>query len=161
MTVRSDEFELADEGLGDRQPLRVLVDSKLQLQSDARFFKADSPILVANLIREGEGDLPHISYLKTEAAAEHLDLDDLLQKLGDLEINELFVETGSELSGAFLSAGLVDELIIYMAPKLMGSDARAMFELPLQKMAESLPLHIKDIRQLGGDIRITAMPEME
>jgi len=56
---------------------------------------------------------------------------------------------------------LVDELIIYMAPKLMGSDARAMFELPLQKMAESLPLHIKDIRQLGGDIRITAMPEME
>lgn len=161
MTVRAGEFELNEEAIGERQPLRILVDSKLQLESEARFFKAEAPILVANLIKQGEGDLPHIEYLKTEEHEEHVDLFDLLQKLGEREINEVLVESGSELSGAFIRAGLVDELIIYMAPKLMGSDARAMFELPLQKMAESLPLHIKEIRQLGGDIRITAMPEME
>lgn len=161
MTVRAKEFELDEEGMGMRQPLRVLVDSKLQLAEDARFFKADSDILVANLCREGSGDVSHIEYLKVEEEQGHIDLTDLMYKLGERGINEVFVETGSELSGAFLRTGLVDELLIYMAPKLMGSDARALFELPLQKMAESLPLHIKEIRQLGGDIRITAMPEME
>lgn len=164
MTVRADEFEIAEEGLGERQPLRVLVDSKLQMEKDARFFQAQTPVLVANLSRDGSGaeeSESHISYLKTEEAEGHVDLTELVEKLGDRGINELLVETGSELSGAFLRAGLVDELIIYMAPKLMGSDARALFELPLQKMTESLPLHIKEVRQLGGDLRITASPEME
>lgn len=161
MTVRPEEFELDEENVGDRQPLRVLVDSHLQLDKKARFFQAQSPILVANLEREGAGDLDHINYLKVDAEAGHIDLDNLLDKLGEIEINELFVESGSELSGAFMRAGLVDELLVYVAPKLMGSDARSLFELPLQKMAESLPLHIKEIRQIGGDIRITAMPEME
>lgn len=161
MTVRAEEFGLQGEGIGQRQPLRVLIDSRLQLQSEARFFRADSPIIVANLKQEGKGEHTHISYLKTAEEGGHLDLNDLLVKLAEREVNEVLVESGSELSGAFIRAGLVDELIIYMAPKLMGSDARASFDLPLQKMAESLPLHIKDIRQLGGDIRITAMPEME
>ena len=164
MTVRADEFEIAEEGLGERQPLRVLVDSKLKMEKDARFFQAQTPILVANLSRDGSGNEEgdsHISYLKIEEAEGHVDLTELVEKLGDRGINELLVETGSELSGAFLRAGLVDELIIYMAPKLMGSDARALFELPLQKMTESLPLHIKEVRQLGGDLRITASPEME
>jgi diaminohydroxyphosphoribosylaminopyrimidine deaminase/5-amino-6-(5-phosphoribosylamino)uracil reductase len=161
MTVRPEEFELDEENVGDRQPLRVLVDSHLQLDKKARFFQAESPILVANLEREGAGDAEHIKYLKVDAEENHLDLDNLLDKLGEMEINELFVESGSELSGAFMRAGLVDELLVYVAPKLMGSDARSLFELPLQKMAESLPLHIKEIRQIGGDIRITAMPEME
>jgi len=164
MTVRADEFEIAEEGLGERQPLRVLVDSKLQMEKDARFFQAQTPVLVANLSRDGSGaeeSESHISYLKIEEAEGHVDLTELVEKLGDRGINELLVETGSELSGAFLRAGLVDELIIYMAPKLMGSDARALFELPLQKMTESLPLHIKEVRQLGGDLRITASPEME
>lgn len=164
MTVRAEEFELSEEGLGERQPLRVLVDSTLQMNDGARFFQAKSPILIANLTQDGEekqGGDSHIGYLRTDEDQGHVDLADLVKKLGDREINELLVETGSELSGAFLRAGLVDELIIYMAPKLMGSDARALFELPLQKMTESLPLHIKEVRQLGGDLRITASPEME
>ncbi len=161
MTVRPEEFELEDENIGERQPLRVLVDSKLQLNTSARYFQAQSPILVANLEKEGEGSADHVRYLKVDAEADHIDLDNLLDKLGELEINELFVESGAALGGAFMRAGLVDELIVYIAPKLMGTDARGLFELPLQKMAESLPLHIKEIRQIGGDIRITAMPEME
>ena len=161
MTVRPEEFDLKEEGLGDRQPLRVLVDAKLQLEKDARFFKAESPILVANLSKEGKGDLAHVDYLQVAQEDGRVDLHDLLDKLGAAQINDLLVESGPSLGGAFMRSGLVDELVVYIAPKMMGSEARALFEMPLQKMAESLPLHIKEIRQLGGDIRITAMPETE
>ena len=161
MTVRPEEFDLDVEYLGQRQPLRILLDAKLQMPSDARFFKAESPILVANLSREGTGDLSHVRYLKVAENNEHIDLEALLDQLGAEQINDLLIESGATLAGAFMRAGLVDELIIYVAPKLMGSEARALFDIPLQKMAESLPLHIQEIRQLGGDIRITAKLEKE
>lgn len=159
MTVRAEEFELVAEGIGERQPLRVLVDAHNRLPMGARFYKAKSPILVANLERDESSE--HIRWIKIPAQGQHLDLVALLQQLGELGINELLVESGHELSAAFMRAGLVDELVIYVAPKLMGSDAAPLFLLPLQKMAESLPLHISEVRHIGGDIRITAVPETE
>ena len=84
-----------------------------------------------------------------------LDLSTVLDYLAQEEINEVLVETGSTLSGAFVKAGLVDETIIFMAPKLMGHQGLPLFNLPgLDRMDQNLQLEIKDLRQLGEDIRI-------
>ena len=68
------------------------------------------------------------------------------------------MESGAGLAGAFMRARLVDELIVYMAPKLLGSQARALFELPFDAMAEAVDLEITDMRAIGHDWRITARP---
>jgi len=142
LTVRPEEFGLSEPGLGDRQPLRVLVDSQQRLPQDARFFKAVEPIF-------------------SSENSHHVDLDALLKDLAARGCNEVLVEAGAALSGAFFRLGLVDELIVYMAPKVMGSDARAMFDVPLRFMDEALPIRFTDVRSVGRDIRITAVPETE
>ena len=73
----------------------------------------------------------------------------------------MLVEAGASLSGAFFRLGLVDELIVYVAPKVMGSAARALFDVPLRFMDEALPVRFTDVRSVGRDIRITAVPETE
>ena len=85
-----------------------------------------------------------------------VDLKALLGLLAARECNEVLVEAGAELAGAFISCGLVDELVIYMAPKLLGSTARPLLDLPLQTMSASLATEIIDIRAVGDDWRITA-----
>ena len=80
-----------------------------------------------------------------------------MQHLGALEMNEVHLEAGAGLCGALLQAGLVDELVIYMAPHLMGNTARGLFELPgLDRLAQRVQLKITDIRAVGEDWRITA-----
>jgi diaminohydroxyphosphoribosylaminopyrimidine deaminase/5-amino-6-(5-phosphoribosylamino)uracil reductase len=86
-----------------------------------------------------------------------VDLAALMQTLAALPCNEVLIEAGATLNGAFLQTGLVDELLLYYAPKLMGSTARGMFALPeMARMADAHPLHILDIRQFGQDIRVQA-----
>jgi len=81
----------------------------------------------------------------------------VLQYLARLEVNEVHLEAGATLSGAMLDAGLVDELVIYMAPHLMGDAARGLFRLPgLERMAQRIQLQVRDIRAVGDDWRITA-----
>ena len=81
----------------------------------------------------------------------------MLQHLGSLQINEVHLEAGATLCGAMLQAGLVDELVIYMAPHLMGEAARGLFALPgLEQMSERVKLSISDVRAVGDDWRITA-----
>jgi diaminohydroxyphosphoribosylaminopyrimidine deaminase/5-amino-6-(5-phosphoribosylamino)uracil reductase len=89
----------------------------------------------------------------------YLQLEQVLKDLAKREINEIHVEAGQTLTGAILEQGLVDELILYMAPVLMGSDARGLFYLPsLQSMQDRIHLEIKDIRAIGRDWRIIANP---
>jgi diaminohydroxyphosphoribosylaminopyrimidine deaminase/5-amino-6-(5-phosphoribosylamino)uracil reductase len=86
-----------------------------------------------------------------------VDLGALMTHLAERQVNEVMVETGATLSGALLAANLVDELIIYLAPHLMGSGARGMFNLPaLERMADRIELQIDDMRAVGRDWRITA-----
>ena len=89
----------------------------------------------------------------------HVDLKKLMNRLAEREINDVMVEAGSKLNGALVQAGLVDELVIYMAPKLLGDSAQGLFHLPaLQKMSQNIALNITDIRAVGSDWRITASP---
>ena len=83
----------------------------------------------------------------------------LLKKLGEHGCNEVLVETGATLAGRFVGMGLVDEYIVYLSAKLMGSHARPLFELPINTMSGQLPLAITDIRAVGSDWKITAIPD--
>jgi len=90
----------------------------------------------------------------------HVDLNSMMDELGRREINEILVEAGSVLNGALLELGLIDELIIYIAPKLMGDTAKGLFHLPeLHTMAQNIELDITDIRSVGKDWRMTAIPQ--
>jgi diaminohydroxyphosphoribosylaminopyrimidine deaminase/5-amino-6-(5-phosphoribosylamino)uracil reductase len=90
-------------------------------------------------------------------AAARLDLRDVLRYLGGTGINELHLEAGAVLSGALLAEGLVDELVVYMAPHVMGDAGRGLFTLPgLERMSQRIGLVIQDVRAVGAELRMTA-----
>lgn len=153
LTVRG-EFE----SCLDAQPLRVVADSGLRTPADARLFvDADGDVLV--MTAEGQ-DVPPAYPAEVHGLAlkdGRLDLGQLMTELARREINEVHVEAGAQLSGALLQAGLVDELLIYMAPMLMGSSARGLLDMPgLDQLSDALALDIFEIRAVGSDVRIRA-----
>ena len=81
-----------------------------------------------------------------------------MRELASRSCNEVLVESGAGLAGAFYRAGLADELVVYMAPRLLGSRARPLLELPFDAMSEACDLDILDMRAVGRDWRITARP---
>ena len=88
-----------------------------------------------------------------------MDLEYLLRYLARQDINEVLIEAGTTLAGAALQAGLVDELVLYLAPHLMGDAGRGLCHLPgLELMGDRLPLVIRDVRLVGPDLRVTAIP---
>ena len=87
-----------------------------------------------------------------------LDLQGLMKYLAAQQYNEILVESGPRLAGALLQAGLLDELIVYMAPALLGDRARPLLELPLDKMADKVQLQWEDVRKVGTDWCFTAIP---
>ncbi|WP_045826409.1 bifunctional diaminohydroxyphosphoribosylaminopyrimidine deaminase/5-amino-6-(5-phosphoribosylamino)uracil reductase RibD [Teredinibacter turnerae] len=153
LTVRLPECE--------RQPIRVIVDSQLRVDPNAEVFRQPGTTLVATC----DAAKALNSELDTWPLPEkmgHVDLRELLLGLAEhYQCNEVLLETGAKLAGAFVAAGLVDELIVYVAAKLMGSDARPLLELPILTMGASLELTIKDVRAVGPDWRITAIPDPE
>jgi len=149
----------------DRQPLRVVVDSQLRTPANARLFESDAPVLIATTQTGAPGGLP-CEVLATNQAddqaddeADRVDLNSLMTTLAQREINEIWVEAGARLGGALLQARLVDELIVYVAPRLLGSDARALFDLPhLERLQDSLDFHWVDWQPLGDDLRLRLRP---
>lgn len=144
----------------DRQPLCVIVDSQLRIPLDAKVlsnqqvliaFATDSQHKAAHLTAMGVG------LICIPDASGKVCLNSLLTHLASIEVNELMVEGGEGLNGALMAANLIDECIIYYAPKLMGSDGKGMFALPaLQTMEAVANLDVYDVRQFGRDIRILA-----
>jgi diaminohydroxyphosphoribosylaminopyrimidine deaminase/5-amino-6-(5-phosphoribosylamino)uracil reductase len=143
------------------QPLRVVVDSRLRMPLEAKMLSLPG----ATVIATASNDRQKIQQLQERGADVmvvdqrngQVDLESLLQRLGDRQINELMVEAGPLLNGALLQHKLVDELVIYMAPCLLGDTAKGLFALPgLEKMADRVELTINDIRAVGGDWRISA-----
>jgi diaminohydroxyphosphoribosylaminopyrimidine deaminase/5-amino-6-(5-phosphoribosylamino)uracil reductase len=166
MNVRISHRELGiDEDLQVPGPVRVVLDPQLQTPANAKMLSLPGQTLVAcsdenpthGIALEAAG-----AQVVTLPAGEHgLDLREVLHYLADQEINEVLLESGATLAGAMLEQGLVDELIIYQAPHLMGDSARALFKLPgIQQMSQRLSLNITDVRQIGPDIRITAKPQI-
>jgi diaminohydroxyphosphoribosylaminopyrimidine deaminase / 5-amino-6-(5-phosphoribosylamino)uracil reductase len=167
LNVRAAELDLPHaEAAAAKQPLRVILDSQLRLPRNAFLVGHEAPILVVHNGAEANSeklvDWPaHVEFLALPAKDGRINLEKLLRELARRECNEVLLETGASLAGSFLRRGLLDELVIYMAPKLMGSGARPLFELPLDNMNASLALKITDMRALGKDWRITAVPDTE
>lgn len=143
-----------------RQPLRVIVDSQLRIPVDAKALQDGHAIVAYAQGEAAKLEMLQVMGVRTwhlPNAQGQVDIRALMQALTTLPCNELLIEAGATLNGAFLQHGLVDELLMYYAPKLIGSTARGMFDLPpFSQMAEVHALHIVDIRQFGQDIRIQA-----
>lgn len=167
LTVRAADMRINNAvDAAEKQPLRVILDSRLRLSRHAEILRQPTPIwLVHNGHPDNqprsEGWPEHVRVIALPAADGRIDLVALLKALAQQQCNEVLVEAGATLAGSFLRRGLLDEVIVYMAPKLLGSSARPLFDLPLDTMPAALPLKIRDIRAVGEDWRITAVPDME
>ncbi|MEZ5560177.1 MAG: bifunctional diaminohydroxyphosphoribosylaminopyrimidine deaminase/5-amino-6-(5-phosphoribosylamino)uracil reductase RibD [Pseudomonadales bacterium] len=139
-----------------RQPIRVVADSGLRIPADAALLQSDGPILLAH----GSGVSPRLAGVEHIACGDRsVDLHGLLRALGGRGCNEVLVEAGPTLVGALLAAGLWDELLLYTAPKLLGSDARPLAQLPLVSMGEAVAATIADVTRVGADVRVRLTPE--
>jgi len=144
----------------ERQPLRVIVDSGLRVPVDAKCLNLDGPRLLVTTDDKmplagaylGRG----IDVLGLAPRPDgKVDLRELMRELGKRQINEVMVEAGPQLNGALLAAKLVDELLVYQASHVMGSDGRGMFAIPgLVKMNQRIQLELKDLRMVGDDLRL-------
>lgn len=143
-----------------RQPLRVVVDRRLEIPVEARLLRGAGELVFTATASEGTiGALHEVGarVIVLPDQNDNVDLDAMMRKLADFEINEVLVEAGWRLNGALINAGLVDELIIYLAPYLIGDAARGMLKLPeLADLQGKRTLSIEDMRRVGPDIRITA-----
>ena len=160
-TVRDDDPQLNVRGVDTpRQPLKVVVDSRLEISPAARVLDGGRLLLATaagagekfDVLRRLGADM--VSLPNPEGK---VDLQALMIELGRRGINEVHVEGGFRLNGALLAAGLVDELLLYLAPCLVGDKARGMFDLPeLASLDARRKLAVRDMRMLGSDLRILA-----
>lgn len=143
-------------------PLRVILDSRLQIPAQARLFADAGPVLVLTCIdRHPGGDLPeHVRVERVAADDSHrCELHAVLALLAQHELNDVWVEAGRTLSGNLLQAGLVDELIVYTAPVVLGDDALGMFALGgFTDMTQRLEFSIDSTLQIGRDLRVVLRP---
>ena len=160
MNVRlSESSEWARHG---RQPLRVIFDSDLEISSEAKIINISGDVIIFhqsdNKDRVEKLENKGAELVTVEEARGSAFLKQVLNYLAtEKEINEILLETGSTLAGEMLQAGFIDELIIYIAPALLGQDAKSLFQLPMiEDMTDRISLDISDVRSIGKDIRIKA-----
>jgi len=143
-----------------RQPLRVVMDSDLRMPPSAKMLAGGSVLIIAAVedrARQEKLRANGAEVLALAGSSGKVDLKRVLEMLAQRGINEVMVEAGRTLNGALIEADLVDELVMYMAPILLGDKARGMFELPeLTEMNGRRELDVRDVRMVGRDLRICA-----
>ncbi|OUR86163.1 riboflavin biosynthesis protein RibD [Marinomonas sp. 42_23_T18] len=165
MTVRINNDNLPAKSKSVRQPKRIIMDTALSIPPDAKILFPTNEVQIFCLEELAQADHykaltdKGIDVTYTQAAEEGgIDLVLALETLADQGINEVLVETGAVLAGSFLQEGLVDEVVVYMAPKLLGSNARPLMQLPLASMSEAVDLEMVNLRQIGKDLKLTFKP---
>jgi diaminohydroxyphosphoribosylaminopyrimidine deaminase/5-amino-6-(5-phosphoribosylamino)uracil reductase len=164
LNVRLDSAQLKQEQ-PVRQPVRVILDRQLRLTGRERLFSIEGEIWLFTCENDelalAEFDQDNVTlFTMCENEEGQFDLKAVLRKLAALGINEIHTECGAKLAGALLQHKLVDELVIYMAPSLLGDQAAGMFDLgEISIMSDRLQLSVQDVRAIGQDIKITAKPE--
>jgi len=160
-TVLKDDAQLSVRHIATpRQPLRVVLDSNFRIPLNAKIFQ-DGQVLVitasqdANKIAAVEQQGAKVKVLPNNNG--RVDLQGTLKHLASIGCNEVLVEAGSALNGALLKAGLVNELVLYFAPQLLGDMARGMAQLgELVELDQRVALLWQDVRQVGNDLRVLA-----
>jgi diaminohydroxyphosphoribosylaminopyrimidine deaminase/5-amino-6-(5-phosphoribosylamino)uracil reductase len=160
LTVRAADLGLAPE-TRLRQPLRVIVDSTGRTPTNVKMFTLPGRNLVAtsNVSAQKRRALEAAGaeVMQVEGSSTRVDLKTLLRELGRFEVNEILLECGPTLAGAMLAQQCIDELVLYVAPRVLGDNARGLFSLPgLEKLADAATLDISDVRSVGKDVRIIA-----
>lgn len=148
LTVRWSELDEQTQALYPqqnlRQPIRIVIDSQNRVTPVHRIVQQPGETWFARTQEDSREWPETVRTLLIPAHKGHLDLVVLMMQLGKQQINSIWVEAGPTLAGALLQAGLVDELIVYIAPKLLGSDARGLCSLPwLEKLADAPNLNSK------------------
>ena len=142
-----------------RQPMRIVLDNGLRMPLSAEMLALPGQTLVYCVDDEKREALvaAGAEVIKVDAKAGQVDVSTVLGDLADREVNDVLVEAGPTLAGSLISAGLVDELVIYQAPHIMGSETMGMFDTPAwTELANRKSLDISDVRRVGADTRITA-----
>jgi len=163
MTVRWSELGCIKENFEKselRQPVRVVIDSKNRLTPDLAFFQESSAIILIRTAIENSQQWPHfVEQVSVQSSSDeqHADLTSVLKVLAERGLNDVLLESGMSLAGAFIEQNLIDELILYQAPKLMGNEAKGLVHMPsIMNLSQSKTLQINDVCMVGKDLRITA-----
>ena len=160
-TLREDDPQLNVRAVQTpRQPLKVLIDSRLEASPDAKIFQSGKTLVFAggpHPERAGALAARGAQIVVLPNANGKVELPDMLAELARRGVNELHVEAGSKLNGSMLREGCVDELLVYLAPVLIGDSGQGMFHLPeLTDLSRANRLDIEEVVSLGGDVRIRA-----
>jgi diaminohydroxyphosphoribosylaminopyrimidine deaminase / 5-amino-6-(5-phosphoribosylamino)uracil reductase len=162
--VGPDDLPGMQPGEAVRQPIRVVLDTRLRTPASARMLALEGETWIFHGPQVESARLRALTkagarLLEVPLAGDRIDLTAAMHRLTGEGVNELLLETGPTLAGAALSAGLVDELVLYMAPHLMGDSARPLLGLPwLDRMEERIQLTIEDCRRIGPDLRLRLRP---
>lgn len=163
LTVRWNELDSETQSLLDpttlRQPLRVIVDSQNRVTPQHKLITQPGETWLMRAAPDAQAWPESVTQIAVPPRGEQLDLVALMMLLGKRQVNSLWVEAGASLAGALLQAGVVDELIVYLAPRLLGDAARGLCQLPgLQQLADAPAFSFSDVRQTGPDLRLTLTP---
>lgn len=140
-------------------PLRVVLDSRLRSLSCVKVRDGTAPTLYLHGFGVTSPVLQHVDFSEVQQRDAGLDLGAVLRLLGERGINEVQVEAGATLCGALLHAGLVDELLIYIAPLLLGDTARPLLAgLDIGRMDQCIGLKVLEVAQVGNDLRLLLRP---
>jgi len=158
-TVQRDNPQMTVRGVSTvlplRQPLRVVFDHQGSLQPNAKVLQGGALVYCSDEVSVGLPSNVEIVRLPDASAPTKIDLPRALRDLGARGINELHVEAGARLMGPLIAAGLVDELLIYLAPRLLGRDAREMFSLAAPAtLADAIAFDLHDVGRVGDDVRV-------
>jgi diaminohydroxyphosphoribosylaminopyrimidine deaminase/5-amino-6-(5-phosphoribosylamino)uracil reductase len=165
-TVLADDPSLTvrDQNLNphDRQPLRVILDRQLRTPIKAKLLSLPGTTLIFCSTDSDAQPLQNAGaeIIEQDFTSNSLDLAPVLSVLAERQVNDVLVEAGPTLAGQFLEQQLVDQLLLYQAPQILGSETRGMVETPgWQRLADRLHLNILDVTRFGRDTRITAIPD--
>ena len=155
LTVRADDQEWFSQLKNFIQPIRIILDRDGRSNLENKIFNHDIEVWwVSNAIkRDATSQKKHLRVIPDRP------LDELLSRCAANEMNNVLIEAGHKLAGQFFNKNLVDELIIYLAPKLMGNKAMGLFDLEVLEMDNCPELVLQDVRQFGDDIRLTYYPK--
>ncbi|KTF16393.1 bifunctional diaminohydroxyphosphoribosylaminopyrimidine deaminase/5-amino-6-(5-phosphoribosylamino)uracil reductase RibD [Pseudoalteromonas sp. 10-33] len=160
LNVRSSELPYSlPTNLPLRQPVRVIIDSQNRLTPDLALFKIAHPVIIFTTEVDKSTLWPHfVKHIAVREQQGKVDLTDVLQKLAKHQFNNIWLEAGATLAGKMTELDLIDEYVFYIAPKLMGYDAKSLVNFPeLTSMQDTIDLSFNECVRVGDDLRINAL----
>jgi diaminohydroxyphosphoribosylaminopyrimidine deaminase/5-amino-6-(5-phosphoribosylamino)uracil reductase len=165
-TIIADNPQLTVRHVRGKDPLRIIVDTRLRTPKSVTVLNGALSFRTIIATAEIDKDVhrPYLDQGATLVVCDESDgrvsMQDLLQKLGIMGVQSILLEGGSRLAGSMLQQGMIDELVFFVAPKIIGSNGFAPFNLQgITSMADSIKLDFTDVRRIGSDIVVTARPE--